>query len=193
MYNDERHTILSTINNIDCSVVDVDETVFVLKLFSWCANLIHWFLMRLLNISQLLKDLMNLCFILNTTLGSKSTSLSAGIHMRVLAVQYDLRCFGSFFLVSACWSCHYLSWRWVPSLPLLVLHSVYYGQGSTIWLLEGGSHFWILCFSWLTVWADGINKWGWCLAGGRGCWLKGLHQISSARWLFHHCLNSHIY
>ena len=24
-------------------------------------------------------------------------------------------------------------------------------------------------FFWLVVWADGINKRGWCLAGGRGC------------------------
>ena len=24
-------------------------------------------------------------------------------------------------------------------------------------------------FLWLIVWADGINKCGWCLAGGRGC------------------------
>ena len=24
-------------------------------------------------------------------------------------------------------------------------------------------------FFWLIVWADGINKCGWCLAGGRGC------------------------
>ena len=24
-------------------------------------------------------------------------------------------------------------------------------------------------FFWLVVWADGINKCGWCLAGGRGC------------------------
>ena len=38
MYNDERHTLLSTINNIDCRLVDVAETVFILKLFSWCSN-----------------------------------------------------------------------------------------------------------------------------------------------------------
>ena len=24
-------------------------------------------------------------------------------------------------------------------------------------------------FFWLIAWADGINKCGWCLAGGRGC------------------------
>ena len=37
-------------------------------------------------------------------------------------------------------------------------------------------------FSWLIVWADGINKCGWCLAGGRGCWLKGLYQIARVSW-----------
>ena len=42
-------------------------------------------------------------------LGSKSTSLRAGIHMWVQAVRYNLLSFGCFFLVSACWSCHYLS------------------------------------------------------------------------------------
>ena len=33
----------------------------------------------------------------------------------------------------------------------------------------------------LIVWAYGINKCGWCLAGGRVCWLKGPHQIPSAQ------------
>ena len=156
-------------------------------------KLIHGFLMQPLNISQLLKDLMNLCFILNITLGSKSTSLSAGIHMWVQAVQYDFCSFGCFFLVSACWLVTtslkdefqvYLSWPWVLRTTA---KAVQYD------LLEVGSHFWILCFSWFTVWADGINKWGWCLVGGRGCWLKALHEIPSAGWLFNHCLNSHIY
>ena len=32
-------------------------------------------------------------------------------------------------------------------------------------------------FFWLIVWAYGINKCGWCLAGGKGWWLKGPHQI----------------
>ena len=36
-------------------------------------------------------------------------------------------------------------------------------------LLKVESHFWVLCFLWLFDWADGINKCGWCLAGGRGC------------------------
>ena len=26
--------------------------------------------------------------------------------------------------------------------------------------------------SWMVVWADGVNGSGWCLAGGRACWLK---------------------
>ena len=33
--------------------------------------------------------------------------------------------------------------------------------------------------SWVIVWEDGINRCSWCLAGGSGCWLKGLHQIPS--------------
>ena len=48
-------------------------------------------------------------------------------------------------------------------------------------------------FFWFIAWADGINKSGWCLAGGRGCWLKGLIQIPSVSWLFHHSLHFHIY
>ena len=48
-------------------------------------------------------------------------------------------------------------------------------------------------FFWLIVWADGIDKCGWCLAGGRGFWLKGLHQIPSVSWIFHHSLHFHIY
>ena len=48
-------------------------------------------------------------------------------------------------------------------------------------------------FLWLIVWADGINKCGWCLAGGRGCWLKGPHQIPNVSWIFHYSLHFHIY
>ena len=39
-------------------------------------------------------------------------------------------------------------------------------------------------FFWLIVWADGINKCG---------WLKGLHQIPSLSWIFHHSSHFHIY
>ena len=40
--------------------------------------------------------------------------------------------------------------------------------------------------------ADGINKCGWCLAGGRECWLGGLHQIPGVSWLSHHSLHFRI-
>ena len=45
----------------------------------------------------------------------------------------------------------------------------------------------------LIVWADGINKCAWYLPGGRGCWLKGPHQMPSVSWMFHHSLHFHIY
>ena len=35
-----------------------------------------------------------------------------------------------FSLISPCWSCHYLSNRWAPILPLLALGSVYVDQGN---------------------------------------------------------------
>ena len=38
----------------------------------------------------------------------------------------------------------------------------------------------------LIVWADKINKFGWCLAGCRGCWLDSPHEIPSVTWIFHH-------
>ena len=33
--------------------------------------------------------------------------------------------------------------------------------------------------SWFIFLEDGVIGCGWCLAGGKGCWLKGLHQILS--------------
>ena len=48
-------------------------------------------------------------------------------------------------------------------------------------------------FFWLIVWVDGINNHGWCLAGGRGCWLQGPHQIPSVSWIYSHSLRFHIY
>ena len=33
--------------------------------------------------------------------------------------------------------------------------------------------------SWFIVSEDGVTGCGWCLAGGKGCWLKGMHQILS--------------
>ena len=47
-------------------------------------------------------------------------------------------------------------------------------------------------FFWLIVWLDVVNKCGWFLAGGRGCWLKGLHQIPIVSWIIHHLLHFHI-
>ena len=44
-------------------------------------------------------------------------------------------------------------------------------------------------FSWLIVWANGVSKCGWRLAGGRGCWLKDLHHVSIVSWFFHHFLH----
>ena len=41
-----------------------------------------------------------------------------------------------------------------------------------------------------------IKKCGWCLAGGRGCWLKGVDQVPDISWLFitHYtpCLLDHL-
>ena len=34
-------------------------------------------------------------------------------------------------------------------------------------------------FCWLLLRVDGINKFGWCVAGGRGCCVKDWHQIPS--------------
>ena len=32
-------------------------------------------------------------------------------------------------------------------------------------------------YSWIIVWADGVNGYGWCLAGDKGYGLNGLQQI----------------
>ena len=71
---------------------------------------------------------------------------------------------------------------------------MYIGQGSTIWFVGSLISFLASLFfpGWL-FWVDGINKCGWCLGGGKGCWLKGLHQIPSVSWLCHHSLHLHIY
>ena len=52
---------------------------------------------------------------------------------------------------------------------------------------------WFFAFFLWIVLLDGINKCGSCLAGGRGCWHKGPHKISSVSWIFHHSLHSYIY
>ena len=50
---------------------------------------------------------------------------------------------------------------------------------------------WFFGFSWF--WADWITKCGLGVAGARGCWPKGLHQIRSESWLFYDSLHFHIY
>ena len=52
---------------------------------------------------------------------------------------------------------------------------------------------WFFAFFLLIVLLHGINKCGSCLAGGRGCWHKGPHKISSVSWIFHHSLHCYIY
>ena len=105
--------------------------------------------------------------------GFKSTSLSVGIHMWVQAVWYNLLSSGVFLT--------YFSML-ILSLSLLGLgsKSTSLSSGfcvrrarqynSICWELNLVSGF--FAFFWLIVWADGINKWGWHLAGGRGCWLS---------------------
>ena len=125
---------------------------------------------------------------------SKSTSLSAGIHMWVQTVWYHLFSFVVFL--------HYFS--------ILTLSLPYLGLGSKSTSLSPGfcvhirRQFNTICwelnlisaffvFLWLSVWANEINKCGWCLAGGRGCWLEGPHQIPSVSWIFFHSLHFPIY
>ena len=118
-------------------------------------------------------------------LGSKSTCLSAGINIWVQVVQYNLFSAGVFL--------PYFSML-ILSLPLLGLGSKYTSlrpgfcvhrpkqYNTTSWELSLISEF--FDFFWLIDWADGISKCGWCLAGGRGCWLKGPHQIPSVSWIY---------
>ena len=78
----------------------------------------------------------------------------------------------------------YLSW------PGFCVHRP--RQYDTIcWDLNLSSGF--FAFFWLIAWADGINKCGWCLVGGTGCWLQGPHQIPNVSWIHHHSLHVHIY
>ena len=101
-------------------------------------------------------------------------------------------------------------WVFLPCFCILILSLPLLGLGSKSTSLSPGfcvsrpRQYHTICweldlfsglfvFSWLIVWADGINKCGWCLAGGSGCWLKGLHQIPSASWIYHHSLHFHIY
>ena len=127
-------------------------------------------------------------------LGSKSTSLSPGIHLWVQTVRYDLFSFAVFL--------PYFSML-IFSLFLLRLGSRSSSlspgfcvrrprQYDTIcW--ESNPISWFFAFFWVIVCKDGINKSGWCLARGRGCWLKDPHQIPSVSWIVHHSLHVHIY
>ena len=127
-------------------------------------------------------------------LASKCTSQSSGIHVWVQGVQDDLFSSGVF----------------LPYFSMLILLLPLLGLGSKSTSLSPGfcvrrpRQYDTICwelnlisgffaFFWLIVWADGINKCGWCLARGRGCWLKGPHQIPSVSWIFHLSSNFHIY
>ena len=105
----------------------------------------------------------------------------------IQAVHYDLFSV-MFFLLGLSVS--------ILSLPLLGLGSKFtsYSPGfcvsrpkqyNTIWW-EFNLFAEFFVFYWLIVWVDGVNRRGWCLAGGRECWLKGLHQIPRVGWLFYH-------
>ena len=132
--------------------------------------------------------------ITRASVGSKSTSLSAGIPMGVQTLRYD-------FFSSAVFLPYFRIL--IFSLPFLRLGSKSTSlsprfcvcrsrQYNTIcWELNLISRF--FDFFWLIVWVDGINKCGWCLAGGRVCWLKGRNQILSVSLILHHSLHFHIY
>ena len=130
----------------------------------------------------------------NTTGSLPIVSKISGTHMWVQALRYDL----------------FSSAVFLPYFSMLILSLTLLGLGykstslspgfcvhrprqydTICWELNHISGF--FGFFWLIVWADGINKCGWCLAGGRGCWLKGLHQIPSVSWIFHFSLHFHIY
>ena len=99
----------------------------------------------------------------------------------------------SFFFYSACWSCRFLSQGWVHSLPLS--YALCMWAKDTQYNLLGGWHFFSGFFvsPCLVALFGGINRCGWYLAEGRGCWLKGLYQISSVNWIFHHSLHMYIH
>ena len=67
-----------------------------------------------------------------------------------------------------------------------------FGIWSTLELVEkflgAEPHFWVLCFFWLTVWVNRINKCGWCLTEGRACRLKGPQEVASLSSVFHHAV-----
>ena len=126
--------------------------------------------------------------------GSKFTSLNAGIHMWVQAVWYGLFSSSVFLPYFSMLILSLLLFGLVSKSTSLSLGSVYVDQGSMIQFvgeLNLISGFFALL--WLIIWADGINKCAWCIAGGRRCWVKGPHQLPSVSWIYHHSLHFHIY
>ena len=113
-------------------------------------------------------------------LASKSTFLCARIHAWFQAVQYDLFCSGVFLPYFS--MCIFfvpllaLDSNSTPLSPGFCVHTPRH-YDTICWKLNLISRFFV--FFRLFVWADGINKCWWCLAGGRGCWLKGRHHIPS--------------
>ena len=127
-------------------------------------------------------------------LGSKSTSLSAGIHMWVQGVRYDLFSSGVFlpyFSMLILW----LLLLGIDSKSTSLSHAfcVYRPRQYNMICCELNHISTFFGFFWLIVWVDEINKCGWCLAGGSGYWLKDPHQIQGVSWIFHHSLDFHIY
>ena len=81
---------------------------------------------------------------------------------------FSLLC--SFFLVLACYSC--LKAGFQVCLPLLAMRDEHRPrQYDMIWQQFDLFSEFFLSF-WMTVWADGVNGYCWCLLGGWGCWLS---------------------
>ena len=76
------------------------------------------------------------------------------------------------------------------SYPWFCVHSLRQ-QDTICWELNLISGF--FAFVCLSVLADGINKCGWCLAGGRGCRSKGLKQVPRVSWILNYYLHFPIY
>ena len=111
------------------------------------------------------------------TIGFQVYSLSAVIHIWVQALQNNLIFSGVF----------------LPFFSMLIFSRFFLAVGSKCTSLCPGFcvnrsrqydanswglnlSFGFFVFFWLLVWGNEINKCGWCLAGGRGCWQKGLHK-----------------
>ena len=129
-----------------------------------------------------------------SVLASQSTSLSAGNHVWVQAVPHDLFSSGVFLpyfsMLILLLPLLGLASKFTCLSPRFCVHRRRY-YDTICWNLNLISGFFV--FFRLFVWANGINKCWWCLAGGRGCWLKGRHHIPSVSWIFHLSSNFHIY